>query len=113
MNTLVNFIAWIEGRILAFLGLETYTDPKVLVNATPKSNDREIIPFARTGVPHLGKDHHELVKKAEALYDDDDLRYKWLMSIHRLRATTSVGWILDKSNNNRKSPKWGLTHAAL
>lgn len=111
MNFLAKLLSWIIGCGTSFIGRENYHDPKVVVLASPKPDDRVVTPFARTDIPNLGEDHAELVKKAEVLFDDDTLRHKWLIAIGKLRGT-NPGWILDEWNPEQIKPAWGLTHLA-
>lgn len=101
METVINLV-------ISFLGFNGGVDKYVSIGTTPTPDEKNVIPFACTDVPDLGSDHQALVKQVEQLYNDDALRRKWLMAIHRLR-TTNTGWIMDKSNKSRPFTKWGLT----
>lgn len=96
--------------LIDFFSMEGGRDKYVRIGSA-LNREKPVVPFTRTDVPHLGDDHEELVTKAERLYDNDDLRYKWLMAIHRVRQTKS-GWVIDKDSKNRLSPNWGLTPRA-
>lgn len=109
METLVKLVVSFLKLLVYFFEGDSEQDRYLHVGAKPSTDEKKVVPFARTDVPHLGDDHEKMVKQAEQLYSNDDLRHKWLMAVHRLR-TTETGWIMDKSNNEKKFKKWGLTH---
>ena len=70
------------------------------------------IPYKGPEVPNLGNDHDKLVKRAEVMYTDDTLRYKWLVSIHTLRIKTKNGWWVEGGNGKNKVVNQPLLRAA-
>lgn len=110
MDTFAKAVISVLQFLLDFFNTEGGRDQYVQIGSRLPV-EKQVVPFARTDVPFLGDDHEQLVAKAERLYKSDDLRYKWLMAIHRVRQTKS-GWVLDKGSENRPSPGWGLTARA-
>jgi hypothetical protein len=100
MKYLKKIFAWFHNEISG--NVETR-----YVDVAPAVGQTKVVPFARTDVPNLGKDHAQLIKKAELLFESDHNRYKWLMAIHHLQSTSKVGWILKPTVSSKK-PNWGL-----
>lgn len=109
METLVKLVGSLLKFLMYFIGMTDGEDKYVSIEVKSSAGENKVVPFTRTDVPYLGPDHAEKVRQAELLFDNDDMRYKWLTAVHRLRAT-ETGWIMDKSNSERKFKKWGLTH---
>ncbi len=107
METLVKLVGSLFGFFSVFFGLDGNPDRYVPIGVKPVVGEKNVVPFGRTDVPNLGPDHDAKVKQAEQMYETDDLRWKWLMAIHRLR-NTSTGYILDQSNKDQKFQKWGM-----
>lgn len=106
MDTFAKAVISVLQFFLDFFSMEGGRDQYVRIEPG-SSAENPVVPFARTDVPHLGDDHKKLVAQAERLFESDELRYKWLMSIHSLRKT-GPGWILDPAGK-RRPVSWGLT----
>lgn len=111
METMVKLVDSFLKFFMAFCGFDGNPDRYVPIEVKASTSEQNVVPFGRTDVPFLGPDHDEKVKQAEMLFDNDSMRYKWLMAVHRLRVS-ETGWIMDKSNNEKKFKKWGLTTLA-
>ena len=111
MDTFAKAVISVLQFFLEFFSLEGGRDHYVRVEPG-NSEETPVKPFARTDVPRLGDDHEKLVAQAERLYTSDELRYKWLMAVHKVRQTKS-GWILDPASKDRPSPSWGLTYRTV
>ena len=110
MEMLAKLVTSLMKFFMVFTGFDGNPDKYVSIGWTkPSEGEKKVVPFGRTDVPHLGPDHDMKVKQAELMFDNDDMRYKWLMAIHRLRIS-DTGWIMDKSNNEKKFTKWGFTN---
>ncbi len=114
METLAKLVGSLIEFLMVFTGLDGNPDRYVTIKwAAPAGNEKKVVPFGRAGeIPHLGPDHNELIEKAEQMYSSDDHRYKWLMARYKLRHASETGYILDKSNKDKKFTKWGLTNLA-
>jgi hypothetical protein len=106
MDTFAKAVITVLQLLLDFFSMEGGRDQYVRIGSE-LSGEKQVVPFARKDVPWLGEDHKKLVAQAERLYETDELRYKWLMSIHRLR-NAGPGWILDPAGK-RRPVSWGLT----
>jgi hypothetical protein len=84
--------------------------PNITINRDPKSLKPS--PEFLASIPHLGADHDKMVARAMELYTDDYTRIQWIKSLHSLRSTSQVGWVLDNLGRGgmpSRKPGWGLT----
>lgn len=91
--------------------------PAVPAKGALDKDEKEIVPFARLSeLPDLGPDRDMLIAKAERLFKSDDLRLKWLNTIHDMDRN-EVEWIMKpmtgeeikrRNQHAKLYPKWTM-----
>jgi hypothetical protein len=112
MDTFAKAVVSVLKFLLSFFDMGGAPDKYVEIGTASARNEKQVVPFARTDVPHLGADHDKLIKKAEQLFRDDVTRFKWLMAICTVRQSKS-GWILDPLSKSRPLHSSELTFRTI